>query len=51
MKTEIYERLQMDVTKFDEEDVLTTSGDKTLKLGDFEAAVGVGVGSGLPTGF
>lgn len=49
MKTEIYERLQMDVTKFDEEDVLTTSGDRSLHTGDNEMAVGVPLG--VPFGF
>jgi hypothetical protein len=55
MKKETYERLLMDVTEFDAEDIITTSEeqDPQLVTGDNESAIGIGVTpvGNLPTGF
>ena len=54
MNKETYERLLMDVTQFDAEDIITTSGEEPTPTppsytpGDYE--LGGGTGS-LPTGF
>lgn len=50
MNKETYERLLMDVTEFDIEDIITTSGetpyhhDHTMTLGRFEQGVGLPLG-------
>ena len=50
MTKETYERLSMDVTQFDAEDIITTSGETpivnphTTTLGRFEQGIGLPLG-------
>lgn len=44
MHKEAYERLSLDVTRFDIEDVITTSGQPAYKPGEFEMVGSTNVG-------
>ncbi len=50
MIKETYERLSMDVTQFDAEDIITTSGETPHGPQDFSGTGRDEIGIGLPTG-
>ena len=55
MKKETYERLLMDVTEFDAEDIITTSEEQdpqlVTNLNELAVNIGVTPEGNLPTGF